>query len=117
MFKKSNPQHNLFGVDTQLSIGLRTRLKSSWAQLFKKEVLPILIRSEEKLEQLAQYSYKLIAVFENDKEVKHSAQYQLLKRLFHEQCEVTNKAAIKIKNEDQRRQPPVCLRPGSFIRV
>ena len=48
MFKKSNPQQKLFGVDTQLSIGLRTRLKASWAQLFKKEVLPILIRYEER---------------------------------------------------------------------
>lgn len=266
MFKKSNPQQKLFGVDTQLSIGLRTRLKASWAQLFKKEVLPILIRSEErfsmlygktgrpnfsvarmlglcllqelndlsdqqaldtfgfdirwryaldvsdeqaylsrrslvefrrrlaakdpemslirglfeeisktaikklglsvkeqrldsthivsnirtrgrldlfgntitlfiksldqarfsqipdhiqqwhkrepegwfglgqgqhkeKLEQLAQYSYRLIAIFENNKEVKSSEQYQLLKRLFHEQCEVTDKAAIKIKKK------------------
>ena len=266
MFKKSNPQQNLFGVDTQLSEGLRTRLKTSWAQLFKKEVLPILIRSEErfsmlygktgrpnfsvarmlglcllqelndlsdqqaldtfgfdirwryaldvsdeqaylsrrslvefrrrlaakdpemslirglfeeisktaikklglsvreqrldsthivsnirtrgrldlfgntitlfiksldkapfsqipdhiqqwykrepegwfgsgqyqrkeKLEQLAQYSYKLIAIFENNKEVKSSEQYQLLKRLLHEQCEVTDKAAIKIKKK------------------
>jgi len=266
MFKKSNPQQNLFGVDTQLSIGLRTRLKASWAQLFKKEVLPILIRSEErfsmlygktgrpnfsvarmlglcllqelndlsdqqaldtfgfdirwryaldasdeqaylsrrslvefrrrlaakdpemslirglfeeisktaikklglsareqrldsthivsnirtrgrldlfgntitlfiksldqarfsqipdhiqqwykrepegwfglgqyqckeKLEKLAQYSYRLIAIFENNKEVKSSEQYQLLKRLFHEHCEVTDKAAIKIKKK------------------
>ena len=46
MFKKSNPQQQLFGVDTQLSEGLRARLKSSWAQLFKAEVLPILIRNE-----------------------------------------------------------------------
>jgi len=266
MFKKSNPQQNLFGVDTQLSIGLRTRLKASWAQLFKKEVLPILIRSEErfsmlygitgrpnfsvarmlglcllqelndlsdqqaldtfgfdirwryaldvsdeqaylsrrslvefrrrlaikdpemslirrlfeeisktaikelglsvreqrldsthivsnirtrgrldlfgntitlfiksldqarfsqipdhiqqwykrkpegwfgsgqhqhkeKLEHLAQYLYRLIDIFENDKEVKSSEQYQLLKRLFHEQCEVTGKAEIKIKKK------------------
>ncbi|MHC4216009.1 MAG: transposase [Planctomycetota bacterium] len=48
MFKKSNPQRQLFSVDTQLSSGLRARLKSSWAQLFKAEVLPILIRSEDK---------------------------------------------------------------------
>lgn len=47
MFKKSNPQQTLFGVDTQLSSELRARLKSSWAQLFKAEVLPILIRNEE----------------------------------------------------------------------
>jgi len=41
-----------------------------------------------KLEQLSQYLYKLIVVFENDKEVKSSDQYQLLVRLFHEQCKI-----------------------------
>jgi hypothetical protein len=35
MFKKTNPQVELFGVDSQLSKGLRTRLKSSWANTFK----------------------------------------------------------------------------------
>lgn len=54
---------------------------------------------KEKLEQLAQYSYRLIAIFENNKEVKNSEQYQLLKRLFNERCEVTDKAAIKIKKK------------------
>ena len=48
MFKKSNPQQQLFGVDTQLSSSLQARLKSSRAQLFKAEILPVLIRSEEK---------------------------------------------------------------------
>lgn len=47
MFRKTNPQQNLFGVDTQLSAGLQKRLKESWAHLFKTEVLPILFRSEE----------------------------------------------------------------------
>ncbi len=48
MFKKTNPQLNLFGVDTQLSEGLRRRLRASWAHLFKAEILPILFRSEDK---------------------------------------------------------------------
>jgi len=47
MFKKTNPQQDLFGVDTQLTEGLRTRLRASWAHLFKAEILPILFRSEE----------------------------------------------------------------------
>jgi hypothetical protein len=34
MYKKTNPQKKLFGVDTQLSTGLRARLKTTWAHLF-----------------------------------------------------------------------------------
>lgn len=52
MFKKTNPQQNLFGVDTQLSDGLRTRLRASWAHLFKVEILPILFRCEDKFSVL-----------------------------------------------------------------
>jgi hypothetical protein len=48
MFKKTNPQQDLFGVDAQLSEGLRTRLRASWAHLFKVEILPILFRCEDK---------------------------------------------------------------------
>lgn len=47
MYKKTNPQQKLFGVDTQLSARLRTRLKASWAHLFKVEILPILLRCED----------------------------------------------------------------------
>jgi hypothetical protein len=47
MFKKTDAQQNLFGVDTQLSEGLRTRLRSSWAHLFRVEILPVLFESEE----------------------------------------------------------------------
>lgn len=47
MFKKTNPQRQLFGVDTHLSSSLHERLMSSWAQLFKTEVLPILFKNEE----------------------------------------------------------------------
>ena len=46
MYKKTDPQQSLFGVKTQLSASLKTRLKGSWAQLFKAEVLPILLKSE-----------------------------------------------------------------------
>jgi hypothetical protein len=47
MYKKTNPQQKLFGVDTQLSSRLRDRLESSWAHLFKQEILPILFRNED----------------------------------------------------------------------
>ena len=52
MFKKTNPQQSLFGIDTQLSEGLQTRLRSSWAHLFKVEILPILLRCEDKFSML-----------------------------------------------------------------
>ena len=52
MFKKTNTQQSLFGIDTQLSEGLQTRLRSSWAHLFKVEILPILFRSEENFSML-----------------------------------------------------------------
>jgi len=46
MYKKTDPQKFLFSVETQLSSSLRDRLENSWAQLFKVEVLPILLKSE-----------------------------------------------------------------------
>ena len=52
MYKKTTPQQKLFGVDTQLSPSLRKRLKSSWAHLFKTEVLPILFRNEDRYAML-----------------------------------------------------------------
>jgi len=48
MYKKTTPQQKLFGLDTQLSRSLRNRLDSSWAHLFKTEVLPILFRNEDR---------------------------------------------------------------------
>jgi hypothetical protein len=47
MYKKTPPQMKLFGVETQVSPSLRTRLESSWAHLFRCEVLPILCRKED----------------------------------------------------------------------
>jgi hypothetical protein len=52
MYKKTTPQQKLFGVDTQLSPSLRNRLESSWAHLFKHEVLPILFRNEDRYAML-----------------------------------------------------------------
>ena len=52
MYKKTTPQQRLFGVDTQLSPSLRNRLESSWAHLFKTEVLPILFRNEDRYAML-----------------------------------------------------------------
>jgi hypothetical protein len=47
MYKQTDPQQKLFGVDSQLSPSLRNRLESSWAKLFRKEILPILFRNED----------------------------------------------------------------------
>jgi hypothetical protein len=52
MYKKTSPQLKLFGVESQISTALRTRLEASWAQFFKVEVLPILISCEDKYAML-----------------------------------------------------------------
>ena len=64
-----------------------------------------------KLEELAQYLYELIMIFE--KELAESEPYQLLKRLFSEQCEVTDssdegssKVQVKKKSEGAALQSP-----------
>ena len=52
MYKRTSPQQKLFGVETQLSSSLRSRLESSWAHLFRVEVLPILFRNEDRYAML-----------------------------------------------------------------
>ena len=52
MYKKTSPQEKLFGIDTQLSPSLRSRLESSWARLFRFEVLPILCKNEDRYAML-----------------------------------------------------------------
>jgi Transposase DDE domain/Transposase domain (DUF772) len=47
MYKRTSPQQKLFGIETQVSASLRHRLESSWAHLFRIEVLPILFRKED----------------------------------------------------------------------
>ena len=47
MYKQTNPQQALFGVETRLSLSLSNRLKTSWAHFFKVEILPILFRQED----------------------------------------------------------------------
>jgi hypothetical protein len=47
MYKKTSPQLKLFGVETQVSPSLRSRLESSWARLFRCKVLPILLKNED----------------------------------------------------------------------
>jgi len=47
MYKKTNPQQKLFGLGTQLSPSLSKRLESSWAHLFRIEILPILFKNED----------------------------------------------------------------------
>ena len=52
MYKKTPPQQKLFGVETQVSRSLRSRLESSWALLFRVEILPILFRNEDRYAML-----------------------------------------------------------------
>ncbi len=52
MYKKTDPQQSLFGVETQLNTSLRVRLKGSWAQLFRAEILPLLLKSEDQFAML-----------------------------------------------------------------
>jgi len=47
MYKKTEPQQSLFGVETQLSASLKARLKGSWAESFRVETLTILLKSED----------------------------------------------------------------------
>jgi len=47
MYRQTPSQLKLFGIETQMSPSLRGRLESSWAQLFRDEVLPILFRKED----------------------------------------------------------------------
>ncbi len=48
MFKKTSPQQKLFGAASQLSSSLHSRIESSWGHLFKMEVLPILLKNEDR---------------------------------------------------------------------
>jgi len=52
MYKKTDSQQRLFGIETELSSSLRKRLESSWANMFRVEVLPILFRNEDQYAQL-----------------------------------------------------------------
>ncbi len=52
MYKKTTPQQKLFGVGTQLSSSLLSRIESSWAHLFKFEVLPMLVKNEDRYAML-----------------------------------------------------------------
>ncbi|HPR73396.1 MAG TPA: transposase [Bacteroidales bacterium] len=52
MYKKTDSQQRLFDLEAELSNSLRKRLETSWAKLFKVEVLPILFRNEDQFAQL-----------------------------------------------------------------
>ena len=47
MFRKTNPQRELFNIESQMAQGSRDRLKESWAEHFRLEILSILMKSEE----------------------------------------------------------------------
>ena len=64
-------------------------------------------RQKIKLQELAQYLYELIVLFEKD--LADSEPYQLLKRLFSEQCELaetSSKVQVKKKTEGATLQSP-----------
>jgi len=67
---------------------------------------------KEKLDQVARYLYQLIMIFENDDEIKSGEPYQLLVRLFQEQCELheidthDKKIILKKKTEGETLQSP-----------
>ena len=48
-----------------------------------------------KLQDLAEYVHELIILFEHDDEIKSNEPYQLLTRLFNEQCELINNPTSK----------------------
>lgn len=48
MYKPTSPQQRLFGIETRVSPSLSKRLESSWAELFRNEILPILFRNEDR---------------------------------------------------------------------
>jgi hypothetical protein len=52
MYKRTSPQQKLFSIETQIPPSLRSRLESSWAYLFRLEVLPILFRNEDRYRML-----------------------------------------------------------------
>ena len=47
MYKKTPPQMKLFGIESKISPSLRARLESSWAQVFRDQVLPLLMKKED----------------------------------------------------------------------
>ena len=52
MYKRTDRQRQIFGVESQLSESLRTRLKESWAQIFNQEILSILMSNEDRFSLL-----------------------------------------------------------------
>lgn len=46
MFRPTERQESLFGVDSGLSPSALKRLKGSWAEHFRKKVMPLLLESE-----------------------------------------------------------------------
>src|SRR5512136_1855980 len=60
-----------------------------------------------KLEELAQYLYELIVIFGNDKEISSTEPYQLLNRLFREQCELAKETP---SDKDSSNDPKIQIK-------
>jgi hypothetical protein len=52
MFKRTDTQRQMFGVESQLQQSLQARLRASWAEVFNREILPILLENEDKFASL-----------------------------------------------------------------
>ncbi len=52
MYKRTDRQRQLFGIESQLPESLQIRLKESWAQIFNQEILSILMNNEDQFSQL-----------------------------------------------------------------
>jgi len=52
MYKPTSPQQKLISIETRVSPSSRNRLESSWARLFRIEVLPILFGNEDQYAML-----------------------------------------------------------------
>ena len=46
MFKPTDRQRSLFGVESRMGTSALERLKTSWAEGFQRDVLPLLLASE-----------------------------------------------------------------------
>lgn len=52
MFRRTDRQTTLFGAEAWLGAGARERLRGSWAEWFRSEILPILFECEEEFADL-----------------------------------------------------------------
>ena len=67
-------------------------------------------KQKVKLQQLVQYLYELIVIFEKENDIKTKDPYQLLDRLFHDQCEIKKEL---LANKDASGENKIQIKKGS----